>query len=98
MSTWCGPSAHSWTKWLQTPVWAAGSNSLPLSRIDLCRGSTGPHLCRGSTFVEDRPGHDMRYAIDSSKVERELGWRPAETFESGLAKTVHWYLDNRSWW
>jgi dTDP-glucose 4,6-dehydratase len=50
------------------------------------------------TFVQDRPGHDMRYAIDASKVERELGWRPAETFESGLRKTVRWYLENREWW
>jgi len=50
------------------------------------------------TFVSDRPGHDVRYAIDASKIERELGWRPAETFESGLAKTVQWYLDNEAWW
>ncbi len=50
------------------------------------------------TFVGDRPGHDLRYAIDASKIERELGWRPAETFETGLRKTVRWYLDNESWW
>lgn len=50
------------------------------------------------TFVTDRPGHDLRYAIDAGKIERELGWRPAETFESGLRKTVQWYLDNESWW
>ena len=50
------------------------------------------------TFVQDRPGHDRRYAIDAGKIERELGWRPEETFESGLRKTVQWYLDNRSWW
>jgi dTDP-glucose 4,6-dehydratase len=50
------------------------------------------------TYVTDRPGHDLRYAIDARKIERELGWRPAETFESGLAKTVRWYLDNRTWW
>ncbi len=49
------------------------------------------------TFVTDRPGHDQRYAIDSSKIERDLGWRPQETFESGLRKTVRWYLDNREW-
>jgi dTDP-glucose 4,6-dehydratase len=49
-------------------------------------------------FVPDRPGHDQRYAIDASKLERELGWRAEETFESGLAKTVRWYLDNRDWW
>jgi len=50
------------------------------------------------TFVEDRPGHDLRYAIDASKLEEELGWRPTETFESGIRKTVEWYLDNRNWW
>jgi dTDP-glucose 4,6-dehydratase len=50
------------------------------------------------TFVADRPGHDVRYAIDASKIERELGWRPSETFASGLEKTVRWYLDNAGWW
>jgi dTDP-glucose 4,6-dehydratase len=50
------------------------------------------------TFVKDRPGHDARYAIDASKIERELGWVPEETFETGLRKTVEWYLDNTSWW
>lgn len=50
------------------------------------------------TFVKDRPGHDRRYAIDASKIERELGWKPQETFESGIRKTVRWYLDNRQWW
>ncbi|CAG9177751.1 dTDP-glucose 4,6-dehydratase [Cupriavidus respiraculi] len=49
------------------------------------------------TFVKDRPGHDRRYAIDARKLERELGWKPAETFESGLRKTVQWYLDNQAW-
>lgn len=49
------------------------------------------------TFVKDRPGHDLRYAIDATKIERELGWRPAHTFESGLRKTVRWYLDNQDW-
>lgn len=49
-------------------------------------------------FVPDRPGHDVRYAIDASKIERELGWTPRETFESGLRKTVDWYVDNRHWW
>lgn len=49
------------------------------------------------TFVKDRPGHDRRYAIDASKVERELGWRPAETFDTGIRKTVQWYLDNPEW-
>ena len=49
-------------------------------------------------FVADRPGHDLRYAIDASKLERELGWRALETFESGIEKTVRWYLDNEWWW
>ena len=50
------------------------------------------------SFVADRPGHDLRYAVDSAKVRRELGWAPLESFESGLARTVRWYLDNRKWW
>lgn len=49
------------------------------------------------TFVKDRPGHDMRYAIDAAKMQRELGWIPAETFESGIAKTVDWYISNQQW-
>ena len=48
-------------------------------------------------FVKDRPGHDRRYAIDSSKLQRELGWQPAESFETGIARTVDWYLDNQDW-
>ena len=50
------------------------------------------------TFVKDRPGHDLRYAIDSTKIRDELGWAPKEDFESGFRKTVKWYLDNREWW
>ena len=50
------------------------------------------------TFVQDRPGHDQRYAIDAGKIKRELGWEPSESFESGLRKTVEWYLDNQWWW
>jgi dTDP-glucose 4,6-dehydratase len=50
------------------------------------------------TFVTDRPGHDRRYAIDPSKIEQELGWRSEETFESGIDRTVRWYLDNEDWW
>ncbi|KKO00010.1 hypothetical protein LCGC14_0131210 [marine sediment metagenome] len=50
------------------------------------------------TFVTDRPGHDTRYAIDASKMQHELGWAPEETFESGIRKTVSWYLNNREWW
>jgi dTDP-glucose 4,6-dehydratase len=58
--------------------------------------ATGPHA-RLIRYVKDRPGHDRRYAIDASKIERELGWRPAETFDSGLARTVDWYLANQGW-
>ena len=50
------------------------------------------------TFVQDRPGHDLRYAIDPSKLETQLGWKPAENFDSGLRKTVRWYLENEWWW
>ncbi len=49
------------------------------------------------TFVADRPGHDRRYAIDASKIARETGWQPAQKFESGLRRTVRWYLDNLAW-
>lgn len=49
------------------------------------------------TYVQDRPGHDQRYAIDATKIERELGWKPAETFETGIQKTVKWYLENENW-
>ena len=49
-------------------------------------------------FVQDRPGHDRRYAIDPSKVERELGWRATEAFETGIEKTVQWYLNHPEWW
>ena len=49
------------------------------------------------SFVKDRPGHDLRYAMDSTKIARELGWWPRESFDTGLRKTVHWYLDNRAW-
>jgi dTDP-glucose 4,6-dehydratase len=59
--------------------------------------SIGPRH-RLISYVADRPGHDLRYAIDASKIERELGWRPAETFQSGLRKTVEWYLENQGWW
>ncbi|MBB3323106.1 MULTISPECIES: dTDP-glucose 4,6-dehydratase [unclassified Atlantibacter] len=50
------------------------------------------------TFVTDRPGHDMRYAIDATKIKNDLGWVPEETFETGIEKTVHWYLNNKQWW
>ena len=50
------------------------------------------------TYVPDRLGHDKRYAIDASKIEKELGWKPQETFETGLRKTVKWYINNSQWW
>ena len=63
----------------------------------LARERPGPDYAALVTFVKDRPGHDRRYAIDARKIGRELGWRPTETFASGLAKTVRWYLDNTAW-
>ena len=59
--------------------------------------SDGKGYAAQITFVTDRPGHDRRYAIDARKIERELGWKPAETFETGIRKTVQWYLDNQDW-
>jgi dTDP-glucose 4,6-dehydratase len=64
--------------------------------LDVVRQHPGGHH-KLITFVADRPGHDRRYAIDASKIRGELGWKPRETFESGLAKTVRWYLDNAAW-
>lgn len=69
--------------------------------FDEMRPSEHEHIGRYEeliTLVKDRPGHDVRYAIDASKIERELGWPPQETFESGLRKTVEWYLSNEAWW
>ena len=63
---------------------------------ELAPDAAGPHA-RLMTYVKDRPGHDRRYAIDARKIERELGWRPAETFETGIRKTVRWYLDHAEW-
>ncbi|WP_404684939.1 dTDP-glucose 4,6-dehydratase [Raoultella terrigena] len=56
------------------------------------------HFADLITFVKDRPGHDLRYAIDAAKIQRDLGWLPEETFESGIEKTVNWYLNNQTWW
>ena len=66
--------------------------------LDELEPSTSGSRHRLISFVTDRPGHDRRYGIDASKLEGELGWRAEETFETGLAKTVRWYLENRSWW
>ena len=49
------------------------------------------------TFVKDRPGHDLRYAIDASKIQKELGWTPAHQFEDGIRETIRWYLDHQAW-
>lgn len=68
--------------------------------IDRHLGAPGGRVSRRDLirFVDDRPGHDRRYAIDASKIQRELGWTPRESFASGLEKTVLWYLENREWW
>ncbi len=58
----------------------------------------GRKRCDLIEFVEDRPGHDLRYAVGASKIERELGWTPRETFASGLRRTVEWYIQNEKWW
>ena len=65
--------------------------------VDEVTGSRGEPRRGLITFVKDRPGHDRRYAMDATKIERELGWRPLETFESGIRKTVRWYLENSEW-
>ncbi|TSE23810.1 dTDP-glucose 4,6-dehydratase [Tepidimonas aquatica] len=65
--------------------------------VDARTGQPVRHYSELITFVTDRPGHDRRYAMDASKIERELGWTPAETFETGLRKTVRWYLDHPEW-
>ncbi|MDG0854014.1 dTDP-glucose 4,6-dehydratase [Roseateles puraquae] len=65
--------------------------------LDELRPSADGPYARLITYVKDRPGHDRRYAIDARKIERELGWRPAETFETGIRKTVQWYLDHPEW-
>jgi dTDP-glucose 4,6-dehydratase len=65
--------------------------------LDTLHGDGAPHS-QYITYVPDRPGHDRRYAIDATKLERELGWKAEETFATGLFKTVRWYLDNKWWW
>ncbi len=64
---------------------------------ELAPRSDGKPYADQITYVADRPGHDRRYAIDASKIHQELGWKPAETFETGIRKTVQWYLDNQEW-
>lgn len=65
--------------------------------LDEMRPDPAGSCARLVTYVKDRPGHDRRYAIDASKIHRELGWKPAETFDTGIRKTVRWYLDNMAW-
>jgi dTDP-glucose 4,6-dehydratase len=65
--------------------------------VDEMAATSGPSRRELITFVKDRPGHDRRYAMDATKIEHELGWRPKETFETGIRKTVHWYLNNPEW-
>ena len=75
-----------------------------LALIDLLCDLVDQHLARPQgtsrklkTFVQDRAGHDRRYAIDASKIQKELGWTPAHKFEQGIRETVRWYLDNQAW-
>ena len=65
--------------------------------IDRCFPDAAPHA-RLIDFVTDRPGHDLRYAIDASKIRDELGWEPVESFETGFARTVEWYMAHENWW
>jgi dTDP-glucose 4,6-dehydratase len=65
--------------------------------LDRLRPEGAPHA-RLITFVSDRPGHDLRYAIDATRIREELGWRPSVTLEEGLERTVRWYLENEDWW
>jgi dTDP-glucose 4,6-dehydratase len=72
-------------------------NALCMVLDELSPRADGQSYVEQITFVKDRPGHDRRYAIDASKIERELGWKPAETFDTGIRKTVRWYLDHQAW-
>ena len=88
------------------PTTSAAATSAPIctwSRASATCSTMSPRAQSGPrrdliTFVADRPGHDRRYAIDASKLERELGWRAEENFESGIEKTVRWYVDQQPWW
>jgi dTDP-glucose 4,6-dehydratase len=78
-------------------ICAALEAVLPAARNPALAAGAVARYAALKTFVTDRPGHDRRYAIDATKVRRELGWRPAHDFATGIARTVHWYLDNRAW-
>ncbi len=101
----CSPSRRAAAR--ARPIASAATTKRPISRwfARSAPSSThwrpDPRIGRREeliAFVADRPGHDLRYAIDPGKIAAELGWRPRETFETGLRKTVAWYLDNRDWW
>ena len=70
---------------------------LKINGIYMCQIKKKGNLYKLIEFVEDRPGHDLRYAIDISKIKRELQWEPKETINTGLRKTVEWYLSNKDW-
>jgi dTDP-glucose 4,6-dehydratase len=65
--------------------------------MDAKLGNPEGHSEKLITFVKDRPGHDLRYAIDASKLNKDLGWKPSVTFEQGLGKTIDWFLENKEW-
>ncbi len=82
---------------------ASNPNFAANGHPELDSGSSDSNVTRSGyasliTYVKDRPGHDVRYAIDAAKIERELGWKPEETFDTGIRKTVEWYLNNENWW
>jgi hypothetical protein len=91
-------------RWARPTTWAAGTRRPTSTSSRPCAAARraasradGKAYAEQITYVTDRPGHDRRYAIDARKIERELGWKPAETFETGIRKTVQWYLDNPEW-
>ena len=82
---------------LMDELYPAADNPALRERVD-ANGQPIRQYAQLITFVQDRPGHDLRYAIDSRKIQSELGWRPEEDFHSGFRKTVQWYLEHRGWW
>ena len=84
-------SAHSICSAVPTVCWWCGAEEIR-PRAD------GKSYREQISYVADRPGHDFRYAIDAGKLEHDLGWKPLESFESGIDKTIRWYLANEGWW